>query len=55
MIRGWKLRVIRRWLAGMNTAASYRMDSGDFDFDDTVYRTREATAVLLEIYWGEER
>ena len=55
MILKWKLRVIHNWLVRANRAALYRIDLGDFDLDDTVYRTRDATEVLLEIYWPDAR
>jgi len=53
MILRWKFRLVQRWLISMNHMANHRIALGDFDFDDTIYRTRDATAVLLEIYWSE--
>lgn len=40
-------------LTDLNTYSKRRIELGDFDLDDTIYRTRDATAVLLEIYGGE--
>ena len=40
-----ELETLRAW-------SQARIDAGDMDFDDIVYRTRDAAATLLEI-WGE--
>ena len=53
MILRWKFRLVQRWLVGMNQMANHRIARGDFDLDNVVYRTRDATAVLLEIYWSK--
>ena len=41
-----ELATLRDWAQG-------RLDAGDLDFDDCVYRTRDATTTLLEIYGNE--
>jgi hypothetical protein len=55
MIRKLRLRVVRRWLAEMNAFATDRIDGGDFDFDDVLYRTRDATAELLDLFGEVQR
>ena len=41
-------------LAEVNKWATNCIANGDMDFDNIVYRTRDASAVLLEIFGEEE-
>lgn len=38
-----------RYLKILHLAMQHRIDNGDLDFDDTVYRTRDACATLISI------
>lgn len=50
--RKWRRREALNWLTGIAETAENRIDAGDMDFDDVVYRSRDAAVTLLEI-WGE--
>ena len=47
-------RIAVSWLRGINAAMKRRIAAGDADFDDIVYRTRDATDTLLAI-WAKPR
>lgn len=44
--RAW---IVAGYLYDLHAYAQGRIDAGDLDFDDTVYRTRDATAELLDL------
>lgn len=39
------------FLRAMRTTMQRRLDAGDLDFDDTVYRSMEAADTLLEVWF----
>jgi hypothetical protein len=40
------------WLVGVANSAQARIDAGDLDFDDVLYRGRDAALTLLDIFDG---
>jgi hypothetical protein len=38
-----------RYLLALHNNMQARIDAGDLDFDDVIYRTRDAAATLLEV------
>lgn len=45
-------RIALSWLHGLRDAMQRRIDAGDLDFDDIVYRSRDAADTLIEV-WDE--
>jgi len=50
-----KLRwiIVEAWLRSINKWANDRIRSGDLDFDDTIYKSKDASGVLLGIWFTE--
>jgi hypothetical protein len=40
------------WIVGVAKSAQAQIDAGDLDFDDVLYRGRDAALVLLDIFDG---
>lgn len=43
------------WLVGVAVSAQARIDRGDLDFGDVLYRSRDSALVLLDIFDGRAR
>lgn len=48
-IHDYRRRKAMKWVAGFAAHTQARIDGGDLDFDDWVYRGNEAANTLLEI------
>lgn len=49
-----RIRIVKTWLTKAHDWADGRIRKGDFDFDDVVYRTRDAAKTLLDIWFPVE-
>lgn len=44
-------RIVEKWLEGMERWANDRIQGGDLDMDDVLYRTRDCATALLTMWF----
>jgi hypothetical protein len=44
-------RIVEKWLRNLEATTAARIAAGDLDFDNWVYRSRDAARTLLQIHF----